>query len=66
MLPVSYALCMLMYFSLVVGLKVFKCSQCGKPFSVADAETDDEVQLCVFCRLQVVQERDANISRTDH
>lgn len=34
------------------GLKVTKCSQCGKPFSITEVENSRDVTVCVFCRLQ--------------
>ncbi|KAL8591238.1 hypothetical protein ACOMHN_017562 [Nucella lapillus] len=34
------------------GLKVTKCVNCGKPFSMSEVENFQNVTLCVFCRLQ--------------
>ncbi|KAK7114294.1 WD repeat-containing protein 88-like [Littorina saxatilis] len=34
------------------GLKVTKCSNCGKPFSMSELENFRDVTVCVFCRLQ--------------
>ncbi|XP_076449411.1 WD repeat-containing protein 88-like [Babylonia areolata] len=34
------------------GLKVTKCSSCGKPFSMSEVDNFRDVTLCVFCRLQ--------------
>ncbi|RUS84992.1 hypothetical protein EGW08_007237 [Elysia chlorotica] len=34
-----------------VGIKVIKCSKCGKPFSMAQMESFRDVTVCVFCRL---------------
>ncbi|ESO98357.1 hypothetical protein LOTGIDRAFT_203725 [Lottia gigantea] len=34
-----------------IGLKVIKCSKCGKPFSMAQSDTFGDVTVCVFCRV---------------
>ncbi|XP_072169005.1 uncharacterized protein [Diadema setosum] len=35
-----------------MGLKIIKCDECGKPFSIAQLENVRESHMCVFCRLQ--------------
>ncbi|XP_059140852.1 WD repeat-containing protein 88-like [Physella acuta] len=34
-----------------VNIKVAKCSKCGKPFSLSQLESFQDVTRCVFCRL---------------
>ncbi|CAG5116079.1 unnamed protein product [Candidula unifasciata] len=34
-----------------VGVKVIKCSRCGKPFSMSQLESFRDITVCVFCRL---------------
>lgn len=36
-----------------IGLKIFKCASCGKPFSLTQTDNPKDANLCVFCRLQV-------------
>ncbi|CAG2206880.1 WD repeat-containing protein 88-like [Mytilus edulis] len=35
-----------------IGLKIIKCTMCGKPFSLTSLETYKDVSVCVFCRMQ--------------
>ncbi|XP_064640504.1 WD repeat-containing protein 88-like [Lineus longissimus] len=39
-----------------IGLKIAKCLKCGKPFSMAQIDDADVVNICVFCRLAKRQE----------
>ncbi|XP_064598911.1 WD repeat-containing protein 88-like [Liolophura sinensis] len=41
-----------------IGLKMVKCNQCGKPFSMGQMESLRDVTLCVFCRLQQSEGRE--------
>lgn len=34
-----------------IGLKIIKCSVCGKPFSMSQLENYKDVSICVFCRM---------------
>ncbi|XP_052230861.1 WD repeat-containing protein 88-like isoform X2 [Dreissena polymorpha] len=34
-----------------VGVKIQKCEQCGKPFSLAQLEDHSDITKCVFCRV---------------
>ncbi|BFZ13208.1 hypothetical protein BsWGS_16247 [Bradybaena similaris] len=34
-----------------VGVKVIKCSRCGKPFSMSQLDSFRDITVCVFCRL---------------
>ncbi|XP_041455623.1 WD repeat-containing protein 88-like [Lytechinus variegatus] len=35
-----------------MGLKIIKCDECGKPFSITQLENVRETHMCVFCRMQ--------------
>ncbi|XP_038069931.1 WD repeat-containing protein 88-like [Patiria miniata] len=35
-----------------MGLKIVKCNDCGKPFSISQLDDPQELKMCVFCRLQ--------------
>ena len=47
---------------------MYKCLECGKPFSQSDdiVMNEDESRLCVFCRLERVRERDANVESSNY
>ncbi|KAK2162040.1 hypothetical protein NP493_1544g00031 [Ridgeia piscesae] len=41
------------------GMNMYKCEECGKPFSIASEDLHVDIKTCVLCRLQVVKERDS-------
>ncbi|KAK3592529.1 hypothetical protein CHS0354_039876 [Potamilus streckersoni] len=49
-----------------VGLKIIKCQNCGKPFSMAQLENFRDLTICVFCRLQAAEHTMVSITSNEN